>query len=108
MARITIELPDNLLSLFSDELFNRLDHIDNQLTRIISKENKLMGQAEDLAAAVAAVQSSETAQTARIDAIIALLETRPDDPLVAQAIADLNALKTEQDEYRPETPPVEA
>jgi hypothetical protein len=82
-----------------------LTRIDNRLRRVVGKENKLMSQATDLAAAVEAVKSSETSQEARIDAIIALLESRPDDPIVTQAIADLAALKGQQDAYRADPAP---
>jgi len=63
------------------------------LTHILHKEIQIMALAEDLAAAVKAVEDGQKALEARI----AALPAGVDPAVVTKAVADLAALKAEQD-----------
>lgn len=72
---------------------------------IVRKEEAIMGQDDDLMAAVKAAADEEASLETRVDGLIAALKQPHDSPIVAQAIADLEAMKSREAGYQAPPPP---
>jgi hypothetical protein len=67
---------------------------------LLKGAKKIMAQEDELAAAVKAAADEEATLETRVDGLIAALQAPHDSPVVAQAIADLQALKSRESNYQ--------
>jgi hypothetical protein len=74
------------------------------LLTLLGKEGAIMSQEDDLVAAAKAAADEEASLETRVDGIIAALKLPHDSPVVAQTIADLEALKTRESAFEATAP----
>jgi hypothetical protein len=86
-------------------MINRFGWVEKTLNEILRKEEAMTDQEQQLTDAVKRAADEEASLEERVDGLIAALKQPHDSPIVAQAIADLEALKSREAGFEVPPPP---